>query len=113
MSMYASFGSDAVALRDVFVSRLRSLTEVTILLGNLQGFLPSFQPSILPSILLSFHLIIRGYSVLVILFLQDVKLKIAILEFIATAVETQPGLIELFLNLKEKDKNSQVMNSVS
>jgi hypothetical protein len=41
--------------------------------------------------------------------LQDVRLKIAILEFIATAVETQPGLIELFLNLKEKDKNSQVM----
>ena len=40
--------------------------------------------------------------------LQDTNLKIATLEFIATAVETQPGLIELFLNLKEKEKNSQV-----
>ncbi|KAK3743945.1 hypothetical protein QZH41_020284 [Actinostola sp. cb2023] len=65
MSMYASFGYEAVALRDVFVSRLRSLTE-------------------------------------------DTNLKIATLEFIATAVETQPGLIELFLDLKEKEKNSQV-----
>ncbi|KXJ17219.1 Nucleoporin NUP188-like [Exaiptasia diaphana] len=64
MSMYASLGSEAVALRDRYVSRLQSLTE-------------------------------------------DTKLKIAILEFIATAVETQPGLIELFLDLKEKDKNNQ------
>ena len=34
---------------------------------------------------------------------QDVKLKVVILEFIATAVETQPGLIELFLDLSSKD----------
>ncbi|EDO41831.1 predicted protein [Nematostella vectensis] len=34
----------------------------------------------------------------------DLKLKVAILEFIATAVETQPGLIELFLDLNSKRK---------
>ena len=37
------------------------------------------------------------------LFMQDVILRVAILEFIATAVETQPGLIELFLDLICKD----------
>lgn len=35
--------------------------------------------------------------------LQDVRLKVVILEFIATAVETQPGLIELFLDLSSKN----------
>ena len=35
------------------------------------------------------------------------KLKVVILEFLATAVETQPGLVELFLDLSsEKDKVS-------
>ena len=28
MSMHASFGSEAVSLRDAFVSRLKALTEV-------------------------------------------------------------------------------------
>lgn len=28
MSMHASFGAEAVSLRDAFVSRLRTLTEV-------------------------------------------------------------------------------------
>ena len=37
------------------------------------------------------------------LFFQDVKLKVVILEFIATAVETQPGLVELFLDLSSKE----------
>ena len=37
------------------------------------------------------------------IYLQDIKLKAVILEFIATAVETQPGLIELFLDLTYKD----------
>ena len=37
------------------------------------------------------------------MYLQNVKLKVVILEFIATAVETQPGLIELFLDLTFKD----------
>ena len=31
------------------------------------------------------------------------KLKVVILEFIATAVETQPGLVELFLDLSSKE----------
>ena len=30
MSMHASFGTEAVPLRDTFVSRLRTLTEVLI-----------------------------------------------------------------------------------
>ncbi|XP_014681230.1 PREDICTED: nucleoporin NUP188 homolog [Priapulus caudatus] len=34
---------------------------------------------------------------------EDVRLKIAILEFLATCVKTQPGLIELFLSLTELD----------
>ncbi|XP_048580591.1 nucleoporin NUP188 isoform X2 [Nematostella vectensis] len=61
MSMYASFGAEAIPLRDAFVARLKSSKE-------------------------------------------DLKLKVAILEFIATAVETQPGLIELFLDLNSKRK---------
>ena len=41
------------------------------------------------------------------IYLQDIKLKAVILEFIATAVETQPGLIELFLDLTNKDDKVQ------
>ncbi|XP_078374534.1 nucleoporin NUP188-like isoform X2 [Oculina patagonica] len=70
MSMHASFGAEAVSLRDAFVSRLRTLTE-------------------------------------------DVKLKVVILEFIATAVETQPGLIELFLDLSSKDDKEFVIGQNS
>ncbi|CAH3134960.1 unnamed protein product [Pocillopora meandrina] len=70
MSMHASFGAEAVSLRDAFVSRLRTLTE-------------------------------------------DIKLKAVILEFIATAVETQPGLIELFLDLTYKDNKEFVIGQNS
>ncbi|KAJ7394471.1 hypothetical protein OS493_000282 [Desmophyllum pertusum] len=70
MSMHASFGAEAVPLRDGFVSRLRALTE-------------------------------------------DVKLKVVILEFIATAVETQPGLIELFLDLSSKDDKEFIIGQNS
>ncbi|XP_056146762.1 nucleoporin NUP188 [Lampris incognitus] len=35
--------------------------------------------------------------------IEDMRLKVMILEFLAVAVETQPGLIELFLNLEVKD----------
>ncbi|RMX38057.1 hypothetical protein pdam_00003086 [Pocillopora damicornis] len=70
MSMHASFGAEAVSLRDAFVSRLRTLTE-------------------------------------------DIKLKSVILEFIATAVETQPGLIELFLDLTNKDDKEFVIGQNS
>ncbi|KAM6985915.1 nucleoporin NUP188 [Aplochiton taeniatus] len=34
---------------------------------------------------------------------EDVRIKVMILEFLTVAVETQPGLIELFLNLEVKD----------
>ncbi len=34
---------------------------------------------------------------------EDMRIKVTILEFLTVAVETQPGLIELFLNLKTKD----------
>jgi len=34
MSMHASFGAEAVPLRDAFVSRLRTLTEVLINNGS-------------------------------------------------------------------------------
>ncbi|XP_026885798.1 nucleoporin NUP188 homolog isoform X1 [Electrophorus electricus] len=35
----------------------------------------------------------------------DLRIKVTILEFLTVAVETQPGLIELFLNLETKDGN--------
>ncbi|XP_031173721.1 nucleoporin NUP188 homolog [Sander lucioperca] len=34
---------------------------------------------------------------------EDMRIKVMILEFLTVAVETQPGLIELFLNLEVKD----------
>uniref|UniRef100_A0A3Q3GD73 Nucleoporin NUP188 n=1 Tax=Labrus bergylta TaxID=56723 RepID=A0A3Q3GD73_9LABR len=34
---------------------------------------------------------------------EDMRIKVMILEFLTVAVETQPGLIELFLNLEGKD----------
>uniref|UniRef100_H3DN37 Nucleoporin NUP188 n=2 Tax=Tetraodon nigroviridis TaxID=99883 RepID=H3DN37_TETNG len=34
---------------------------------------------------------------------EDMRVKVMILEFLTVAVETQPGLIELFLNLEVKD----------
>lgn len=34
---------------------------------------------------------------------EDMRIKVMILEFLTVAVETQPGLIELFLNLEAKD----------
>uniref|UniRef100_A0A4W5NDM6 Nucleoporin Nup188 N-terminal subdomain III domain-containing protein n=2 Tax=Hucho hucho TaxID=62062 RepID=A0A4W5NDM6_9TELE len=60
MSVYACLGCDAAAIRDAFLTRLRSKTE-------------------------------------------DMRIKVMILEFLTVAVETQPGLIELFLNLEIKD----------
>ncbi|XP_054614138.1 nucleoporin NUP188 isoform X3 [Dunckerocampus dactyliophorus] len=36
---------------------------------------------------------------------EDMRVKVMILEFLTVAVETQPGLIELFLNLEVKDGN--------
>ncbi|KAA0719723.1 Nucleoporin NUP188 -like protein [Triplophysa tibetana] len=36
---------------------------------------------------------------------EDMRIKVTILEFLTVAVETQPGLIELFLNLETKDGN--------
>lgn len=36
---------------------------------------------------------------------EDLRIKVMILEFLTVAVETQPGLIELFLNLEVKDGN--------
>ncbi|XP_043914056.1 nucleoporin NUP188 [Protopterus annectens] len=62
MSVYACLGSDAVAIRDAFLRRLRSKIE-------------------------------------------DMKIKVMILEFLTVAVETQPGLIELFLNLEVKEES--------
>lgn len=35
--------------------------------------------------------------------IEDMRIKVMILEFLTVAVETQPGLIELFLNLEAKD----------
>uniref|UniRef100_A0A671Q554 Nucleoporin NUP188 n=1 Tax=Sinocyclocheilus anshuiensis TaxID=1608454 RepID=A0A671Q554_9TELE len=35
---------------------------------------------------------------------EDMRIKVTILEFLTVAVETQPGLIELFLNLETKAK---------
>ncbi|XP_062868175.1 nucleoporin NUP188 [Trichomycterus rosablanca] len=35
----------------------------------------------------------------------DLRIKVTILEFLTVAVETQPGLIELFLNLETKDSS--------
>lgn len=36
---------------------------------------------------------------------EDMRIKVMILEFLTVAVETQPGLIELFLNLEAKDSS--------
>ena len=33
--------------------------------------------------------------------MQDVRLKVGILEFMTVCIETQPGLLEIFLNLKQ------------
>lgn len=43
---------------------------------------------------------------------EDMRIKVMILEFLTVAVETQPGLIELFLNLeaKEGSEGSKVAN---
>lgn len=60
MSVYACLGNDAAAIRDAFLTRLKSKIE-------------------------------------------DMRIKVMILEFLTVAVETQPGLIELFLNLEVKD----------
>ncbi|XP_065842471.1 nucleoporin NUP188-like isoform X2 [Oscarella lobularis] len=38
---------------------------------------------------------------------EDIKLKVAILKMLAVSVETQPGLTELLLDLKSKDKNGR------
>lgn len=35
--------------------------------------------------------------------IEDMRIKVMILEFLTVAVEVQPGLIELFLNLEVKD----------
>ena len=47
-----------------------------------------------------------------LLVFQEVRLKVAILEFITVAVETQPGLTELFLDLQtdETSTNQMVQN---
>ncbi|KAG9477716.1 hypothetical protein GDO78_012956 [Eleutherodactylus coqui] len=37
--------------------------------------------------------------------IEDMQIKVMILEFLTVAVETQPGLIELFLNLEVKETN--------
>ncbi|TRY95067.1 hypothetical protein DNTS_004696 [Danionella cerebrum] len=39
---------------------------------------------------------------------EDMRIKVTILEFLTVAVETQPGLIELFLNLETKDGSDGV-----
>ncbi|XP_068699835.1 nucleoporin NUP188-like isoform X3 [Montipora foliosa] len=44
---------------------------------------------------------------------EDVKLKVVILEFISTAVETQPGLVELFLDLSSKENKEFVIGQNS
>ena len=56
MSILACLGSDAEALRDIFLNRLAATTE-------------------------------------------DVQLKVVIVSFLSICVETQPGLVEIFLNL--------------
>ena len=33
--------------------------------------------------------------------LQDVRLKVGILEFMTVCIQTQPGLLEIFLNLRQ------------
>ena len=66
ISVLASFGNDALSLRDAFVTKLNSETE-------------------------------------------SGKLRIAIIELLKTAVETQPGLVELLLNQQlPKPGNTQV-----
>ncbi|XP_077986150.1 nucleoporin NUP188-like [Glandiceps talaboti] len=40
-------------------------------------------------------------------FTEATRLKVVILEFLTAAVETQPGLIELFLDLEAKEKDQQ------
>ena len=44
---------------------------------------------------------------------EDMRIKVMILEFLTVAVETQPGLIELFLNLEVKDgsEGSKVLSA--
>lgn len=37
--------------------------------------------------------------------IEDMQIKVMTLEFLTVAVETQPGLIELFLNLDVKNKS--------
>ncbi|XP_015771074.1 PREDICTED: nucleoporin NUP188 homolog [Acropora digitifera] len=44
---------------------------------------------------------------------EDVKLKVVVLEFISTAVETQPGLVELFLDLSSKENKEFVIGENS
>ena len=56
MSVLACLGSDAEALRDIFLTRLAATTE-------------------------------------------DIQLKVVIVSFLSVCVETQPGLVEIFLNL--------------
>ena len=39
--------------------------------------------------------------------LQDIQLKVVILELLSVCVETQPGLIEMFINMQSKDKEKK------
>ena len=38
---------------------------------------------------------------------QDIRLKVVILELLSVCVETQPGLIEMFINMQSKDKEKK------
>lgn len=43
---------------------------------------------------------------------EDINFKIALLNFLSTCVEHQPGLVEMFLNVAENHQQASVLNSI-
>ena len=98
MSVFACLGSEAVAVRDAFVQRLRSHVEVRY--GGcceavyLTSFPPPHPPSFPPSLPPSSSPV------------QDVELKVAIVELVTECVHSQPGMMELFLSIQPAPADS-------
>ena len=100
MSILSCLGQEAEAIRDIYLARLQAKTEVQYRVGfKGKGSWKSIAERFftLPFIIISFEL-------------QDIRLKVVILELLAICVETQPGLIEMFLNVQpnKSDKGKKV-----
>lgn len=87
MSVLACLGNNAEPIRDIFLSRLQAHTEVRATVASWSECLVLID--------------LQVTAVYCVFFLQDVRLKVGILEFMTVCVATQPGLLEIFLNLQQ------------